>query len=204
MEKGQPQAQENPLPRKGVRSTLAPDVEHLYRLHWKDLCDWLRWRYGAGPPEPEDIAQAAFLKMAEVKDRGFIENPRAYLFTIAANTALMGLRWFTRTQQFVDREMAALGQDLEELSPERIHADHERLTVALLQLEGLTDKQRDILLRNRIGGQTYQQISAETGWSIADISRQLTSALSTLRQAMDRYDDEHDTGAGPKGQRQSG
>jgi RNA polymerase sigma factor (sigma-70 family) len=186
------------IARKAVRQRIgeiAPDVEALYRLHWKDLCTWLRWRYGAGPPEPEDIAQAAFLKMAEVKDRSLIENPRAYLFTIAANTALMGIRAFVHTQQFIDRELEDTGARLEELSPERIHSSRERLNVVLGQMDLLSEKQRDIVTRNRIGGQTYEQISAETGWSLADISRQLTQALATMRQALQTYDgdDQEDT-----------
>lgn len=189
METRQPQSADETgfgeVPRAG---TMAPDIEQLYRLHWNNLCGWLRRRYGAGPPDPEDVAQMAFMKMAAVEDRGTIEDPRAYLFSIAANTALSGIRWFTRTQQFAERELEEVGYRLEEMSPERIHASRERLSVVLSQLDALTDKQRDIVIRSRIGGQTYEQIGAETGWSLADISRQLTLALKTMRRALEHYD----------------
>lgn len=189
MEKRQPQSAEDTgfgeVPRAG---NMAPDIELLYRLHWNTLCAWLRRRYGAGPPDPEDVAQVAFMKMATVENRAAIEDPRAYLFSIAANTALSGIRWFTRTQQFAARELEAVDHGLEEMSPERIHSSRERLSVVLGQLDALTDKQREIVMRSRIGGQTYEQIAAETGWSLADISRQLTMALKTMRRALEDYD----------------
>lgn len=170
-------------------------IENLYTLYWKDLCNWLRWRYGAGPPDPEDVAQSAFVKMATLEDCQRIENPRAFLFTVAANTALMGIRWLARTQRFIDDELQAEGEKLEEMSPERIYSSRERLDVVTRQLERLSAKQRDIVMRSRIGGQTYEQISAETGWSLADISRQLTAAMAAMRRALEVYDDEDKDGA---------
>lgn len=179
--------------RKGFAS---PEIENLYRSHWKDLCHWLRRRYGAGPPEPEDVAQTAFMKMADVKDLASIENPRAYLFSIAANTALTGIKWLERTRRFIEGELAESGHSLEEISPERAYSSRERFGVVTDQLEGLPEKQREIVIRSRLGGQTYEQISAETGWSMADISRQLTAALTAMREALETYDgNETDTEA---------
>lgn len=187
MERDNPEAARVIELRDGPRAGLS-DIEHLYRAHWNDLCHWLRRRYGPGPPEPEDVAQTAFLKMADVEDLGSIENPRAYLFAIAANTALTGIKWRARTQRFIEGELEASGQQLEEISPERAYSSRERFNVVWSQLERLSEKRREIVMRSRIGGQTYEQISAETGWSMADISRQLTAALAEMRRALENYD----------------
>ena len=47
-------------------------------------------------------------------------------------------------------------------------------------LSGLSDRQREIVQRSRLKGQTYAQISAETGWSLGTISSELRAALQTL------------------------
>lgn len=194
MERDKPESAEVIKLRNARRGRGMPsEIEYLYRAHWQDLCHWLRRRYGAGPPEPEDIAQTAFLKMADVKNLAGIENPRAYLFSIAANTALTGIKWFDRTRRFIEGELAESGYPLEEISPERAYSSRERFAVVEDQLEALPEKQREIVIRSRLGGQTYEQISAETGWSMADISRQLTAALTAMRRALEAYDgDESD------------
>lgn len=80
---------------------------------------------------------------------------------------------------------------MEDITPERIYSAKQRFRVLVRGVDGLTDKQRELILRSRIQGQTYAQISAETGWSNADISRQLKAALAIIRAALDAHDD-HD------------
>ncbi len=67
--------------------------------------------------------------------------------------------------------------------PEQLTAKADQLK----QLDGamalLSDKQKDILIRSRLKGQTYAEIASATGWSQADICRQLYAALSALQQA---------------------
>lgn len=194
MERKNPEAAKVVELRDGA-SGVASGIERLYRRHWKDLCNWLHRRYGPGPPEPEDVAQTAFLKMADVEDLDSIENPRAYLFSIAANTALTGIKWRARTQRFIEGELEESGHQLEEISPERAYSSRERFDVVWSQLERLSEKQREIVMRSRIYGQTYERISAETGWSMADISRQLTAALAEMRRALENYDGDGRDGA---------
>lgn len=170
---------------KSGREVPSLFVEDLYRKHWKDLCGWLYRRYGPGPPEPEDIAQAAFEKMAAIKDVGRIKNPRAYLFTTAVNEALMSIRWAARNRQFIDDELKYVGRKVEELSPERIYSSQDRLNAVLHEIDRLPEKQRHIILCSRFRGMTYEEIGAATGWSIADISRQLKAALATIRVALE-------------------
>jgi len=165
-------------------------VERLYKKHWKDLCHWLRWRYGAGPPDPEDIAQTAFVKIAAMDDHSNILNPKAFLFTVASNTALKGIQWLARTQRYVEKELHEVGQNVEEISPDRVYSSRERFNAVTEQMALLSDKQQDLIYRSRILGQKYDQISAETGWSMADISRQLKTALSTIHTALGEYEND--------------
>lgn len=159
-------------------------INQLYRSCWSELCGWLRRRFGAGPPEPEDVAQAAFRKIAEVEDFSAILDPRAFLYTVAARTAVSGLRHRSRTQAFIDRELQENGAQVEEITPERICLQKERLRHAEEALAELSPIQREIVYRSRVLGQTYMRISEETGLSQATISRHLQSALMAVSRGL--------------------
>ncbi|MEI8649320.1 sigma factor-like helix-turn-helix DNA-binding protein [Paraglaciecola sp. Hal342] len=66
------------------------------------------------------------------------------------------------------------------MSPETILQAEQRIAAIQKGTEQLSEKQREILMRARIKGQTYTQISTDTGWSVADICRQLNAAMALL------------------------
>ncbi len=162
-------------------------IDSLYKQHWSGLCGWLRRRYGAGPPDPEDVAQEAFEKIAAMDNVGDIRNPRAFLYTVAARSALMGVRWLVQARKHVDEELKKQGDKVEEITPERIYMERERFNSVLKEMAGLSNKQREIVIRSRIQGQTYDEICAETGWSPAVISRNLKAAMLALYRAEDAH-----------------
>src|SRR5687768_9311657 len=67
-------------------------VAALYAEHWAELCAYLRRTFGPGPPEPEDVAQATFIRFAQLERHDAIENPRAFLQRMAHNIAVSELR----------------------------------------------------------------------------------------------------------------
>lgn len=158
-------------------------IAKLYHDHWNDLCRRLNRLYGAGPPEPEDIAQEAFARLSRLKRIDHIENPKAFLFKVAINVALKSIGRIARTRAFLADQLNNPDIELEEISPERILGDKERIVAVERSVKKLTQKQREILVRSRLKGQTYAEISAATGWSQADISRQLRAALAVLEAA---------------------
>lgn len=62
-----------------------PDMEGLYRNHWREVCGFIHKTFGSGPPDPEDAAQAAFEQFVALSDSGRVDNPRAFLFRSARN-----------------------------------------------------------------------------------------------------------------------
>ena len=164
-----------------------PALDALYRRYWTQLCRYLNRRFGAGPPDPEDVAQAAFEKLARLDGLERVRNPGAFLYTTAINIALNDVRRMARVERFVRAELAeAGGRIVDEMSPERVYADRQRFHTLKDAIARLPDKQRHILIRSRFHGETYATISKATGWSQADISRQLNAALQTLQDALDR------------------
>ncbi len=160
-------------------------IEELYRSCWADLCRWLRSRFGLGPPEPEDIAQSAFEKITALDDVETIRDPRAFLFTIAARDAVSGYRSRERAIKYIDEQLQIFDLEVGEISPERVYMAREQLNAVARDLQELKPKQREVVLRSRVLGQNYDEISAETGWSTSAISRHMISAMTTILQKHD-------------------
>jgi RNA polymerase sigma factor (sigma-70 family) len=165
-------------------------LNQLYRAHRKNLCGWLRQRYGAGPPEPEDVVQAAFAKLAALENITHIQHPKTFLYATAMNTALTWVKWIQRTRAFVDHELHRAGEGLDEIAPERVYLAQEKLEGIMRELEALSAKQREIVIRSRFLGQKHREITAATGWSNADISRNLMAAMATIERAVGDEEDE--------------
>lgn len=173
-----------PAPSGGSRSQ-AVAVEELYRTYWKDLCQQLRRAFGSGPPEPEDVAQAAFARFAELGEAVQVRNPRALLLVTARNIVLDHKRRNGRHAAYarsMQAELLNAGQD--DISPERALLDMERLEIVRRAIDQLPHKQKVVLSLHRHRGYTYQQIVKETGWSYGDVYRQMESALASLSAAL--------------------
>ena len=172
-------------------------IESLYRAYWDELCAYLRKQFGSGPPEAEDLAQAAFLKVGAVEDYASIRHPKAFLFRTALNLGLNAKSRMNTAQSFIDEALAEAGEPIvEQNSPETVYSIRQHLSLIEEAMQDLSDKQRTILVRHRINGETYSEIAADTGWSKADISRQLSATLETLQNAMRKADEKKQTGHG--------
>ena len=161
-------------------------LNHLFRQHYGELVGRLRKIHGAGPPEPEDLAQAAFSKLAGLADLGRIRSPRAFLFRTAINLGLNSNDKLRRGRNFVKSQMDGnISPDVEEISPETVLMGKQDLERVARAMQQLSPKQKEILLRSRFKGQTYAEIRKDTGWSEADISRQLARVMALLQAGLD-------------------
>lgn len=155
-------------------------IDVVFRAHWRDICRLLHKCYGSGPPDPEDSAQEAFSRFAQMKNIADVQDPKAYIIKIAVNITLKSIGRLCQTREFIDDQLRINDERVDEICPETILQNKQRIAAVQKGTLQLSDKQRDILMRARIKGQTYAQISADTGWSLADISRQLNSAMVLL------------------------
>jgi RNA polymerase sigma factor (sigma-70 family) len=167
--------------------TTTAGFETLYRDYWAELCRKLQRNFGAGPPDPEDVVQAAFARLAALKDPAGVKNPRAFLFATARNIVFDHKRQQKRHFDYARGVLAENSTlDLDELTPERVYMHSERFEIVRRTIEKLPEKQRVVLNLHRNHGRTYQQIADETGWSYGDVYRQMEAALATLTGALKR------------------
>lgn len=159
-------------------------LEELYKEHKHGLCLWLQKRYKKNSADAEELAHRAFTKILEMESLEHIRNPKAFLYTIAVNFALLDVRSHTTSQKYIEQEMHHFGRNVEEITPERIYSSQGRFKRLIESMDRLSPKQRKILQLNRIEGKTYLQIQQETGWSQADISRQIKKSLTIIREEL--------------------
>jgi RNA polymerase sigma-70 factor (ECF subfamily) len=157
-------------------------IDKLFKAHWRDVCRILHKCYGSGPPEPEDVAQEAFSRVAQMRDLKHIEDPKAYIIKIAMNITLKSIGHLCKTRDFIAQHTQLPENQCDDVCPEIILQGEQRIAAIQKGTEQLTEKQRDILMRARIKGQTYLEISSDTGWSVADICRQLNAVMAILER----------------------
>jgi RNA polymerase sigma factor (sigma-70 family) len=172
----------------------ATALDGLYRALRLELVRFVQKRFGSGPPDPEEVAQAAFERLARTGATGDVENARAFLFTVAANV----VRDHHRRATFragVDRDRLLTGQDpsVFDLTPERILSSKQRLAAFKHALAGMPDLRRRVFLMVRIEGLSTAEVAARFGLSENAVYQHVSRALRGCLAALEALEgDRHD------------
>lgn len=159
-------------------------LSDLYRVHWQGLCGYVRAQFGPGPPEPEDVAQSAFIRFAAA-DPAHIENPRAFLYATARHLAIDHYRQAQRASAHEQAAQAAAAENpLYELSPENVLLQAERFRILAQALERMPLKRRRLVLLNRFEGLSYAQIGEQCGMSAENVRKHIERALAECLRAL--------------------
>jgi len=163
-----------------VRRDRGMDV--LYARHWGELCHYIKKQFGAGPPDPEDVAQEAFMKFAAFDDRNAIDNPRAYLFRTAHNVFVdEHRRLVLRRASPSNTEARPVSDDR---TPERVLVGKERLEILARSLRAMPAVRRRSFLLNRLQGLSCAAIARMTGYSESAVKKHIGLALTELEAAV--------------------
>lgn len=164
-------------------------LAQLYQDHARHISQKVRRVFGAGPPEPEDLVQTAFAKLAELRNLAEIQYPKAFIYRTAINMGLNSIDRVRVARRFAERELKAANAPIvDETTPEAVYTMKQRLTRTQKAFAALSEKQKEIIIRVRFRGETYTQVSQATGWSRADISRQMKAALIAMQLAAEWED----------------
>ncbi|CAM3652877.1 RNA polymerase sigma-70 factor (ECF subfamily) [Delftia sp. HK171] len=153
--------------------SLSAHVESLYLAHHGWLQGWLRKKVG-NAFDAADLAQSTFLKVLGAKGLDQLQEPRAYLTTIARNLLINQVRRRAIEQAYLDA-LAAM--------PEPVAPPPE---VRLMVLETLVEIDRRLgrlpalakqaFLLAQLEGLGHGEIAAELGISISTVKRHLAKA----------------------------
>lgn len=163
-----------------VRRDAGMDV--LYARHWGELCHYIKKHFGQGPPDPEDVAQDAFIRFAAIENREAIDNPRAYLFRTAHNALVdehRRLALHRGNPADIDARTAS-----DDLTPERVLLGQERLEILTRSLRAMPAARRRSFLLNRLQGLSCAAIARMTGYSESAVKKHIDVALRHLEAAL--------------------
>ncbi|WP_299072082.1 RNA polymerase sigma factor [uncultured Paraglaciecola sp.] len=164
----------------------------LYQQFWPELCAKLQHRFGSGPPDPEDIAQQAFVKYSELSGQHRIENPRAFIYTMARNLFIDQFRRNKKQQLVIEKIFIELGMEpMVEVSAEQAALKVERNRLIEKAIAKLDEKQHKLMTMSIVEGKSYRQIATDTGLPISNISRTISAAQNLIDEFVNFQEEPH-------------
>ena len=161
-------------------------LEALYERHWSELCGYLKKRFGSGPPEPQDVAQQAFLRYATAPESTQVQNERAYLYRIAHNILVEERRRLSVRRAALASLEIRTPTRANELTPERVLIASERLAILRNVLTAAPEIRRRSFTLHRLDGLPCAEIARRTGYSESAVKKHVTLVLADIATAMHR------------------
>ena len=159
-------------------------VDRFYTENFDSLVAYLRRKYGAGPPDPEDVAQKAFGRIVARGGLQGVDNPKAFLWRTAVNIFVSD----TRTLKAEERRDAAAETIFSSengylLTPERVLEAKEQVGIALRVLRQMPEQRRRAFILTRIEGLSHQATAELLGVSRPAVSKHVARATADLHAA---------------------
>ena len=157
--------------------TATDPVHALYQDHHDWLQGWLRRKLG-DVHQAADLAQDTFVRVIVGQQAHAIQEPRAYLTTLAQRV----LYNFWRRRELEQAWLDALATLPEEAapSPEDYALVREAIEALDQWLDGLAPKVRQVFLLRRLDGLKHAEIAETMGLSVATVERYMKQALVHL------------------------
>jgi RNA polymerase sigma factor (sigma-70 family) len=169
---------------RSLKSGSASTIDALYTRHWSELCNYVKKTFGAGPPEPEDVVQQAFVSLAAVADLQAVQNVRAYLYRTAHNIVVDERRRASSRNEAVIALFPQLQQKSDDLTPESVLMAKERLAVLKDAIRALPEERRRSFIFNRLHGLSCAEIARRTGYSDSAVKKHIALAMDALEAAL--------------------
>ena len=128
--------------------------------------DFLRRQFGAGPPDPEDIAQLAFEKLLRRKTFSDLSSVRAFLWSTAKNLSISSLRR-NKARASYDSAVQRLyfARSGDEVSPARVVEAEQQLSIIAAALRHMPENRRQTFVLHRIEGLNKAEVARRLGIS---------------------------------------
>ena len=157
-------------------------VRAVASAHGVRLRRFLSSRLREGLADVPDMMQEVYLRLLRVESPESIENPEAYVLTIAKHVL-----YEHRTRRAPTTGAVDIGQFEDRLAteptdePEERVLSAERLAILREALAGLSPKARAVLVLHRIEGLTLEEIGRRIGVSRSMAKKYLAKALARCR-----------------------
>ncbi|MEM9181719.1 MAG: RNA polymerase sigma factor [Pseudomonadota bacterium] len=159
------------------------EIAQLYATEYRGLVAYLNAAFGTGPPEPEDVAQRAFMQLAARGDLSDIRNPRSFLRQIARNLMISGFRAET-TRRGYERSAAESAIEGVESTPQRVLEGNEELVVIMETLDRMPHTRRRAMILHRFDGLNLADVGRRLGISRTAAAKHVARAMQAIDAAL--------------------
>ncbi len=149
-------------------------IEALYTDHQSWLQDWLRRKLGDST-QAQDLVHDTFVQLLCGRPLPVLDNPRAFLTTVAQRTLFAF--WRRRDLERAYLDTLAIQPLTLQPSEEDRYAIVQALQAVDRILCGLPDTTRQILLLSQLQGLTYPQIADHLGIAEITVRRHMARAI---------------------------
>ncbi|MEM9313489.1 MAG: RNA polymerase sigma factor [Pseudomonadota bacterium] len=176
------------LDENGALAIDESEISKLYRHHFTTLTTRLRHRFGAGPPEPEDIAQQAFERLLARNGSAEIENKEGFLWQTAKNLVFSALRR-VQTREACEYEIEQLyfAAPGGESGPSRVNEVREQLSIISACLRTMSEKRREAFVMHRVHGMSQTEIAHTLGIRRSAVMKRVAGALAEIDAALEDH-----------------
>ncbi len=158
----------------------------LLRKYWNPIYS-MAITYLKSPQQAQDIVQDVFLMLWDKRSKlTAIENPEAWLFTVARNRIIDSFRKkiaLPLPEQYADIP------DAETLSPLRLCEQKQVQRSVYEAIELLPAPRKEIFLLSRNEGLTYEEIADRLKLSHASVKAHIAKSLSFIREYLSLHTD---------------
>ncbi|MEM7704874.1 MAG: sigma factor-like helix-turn-helix DNA-binding protein [Pseudomonadota bacterium] len=162
-----------------------PAFRQLYERYFSKLVGGLRATYGAGPPDPEDVAQAAFERLSRRNALDDIRDPEGFLWIAARNVLLTEKRKLAVRSDHRDEVIRRyFSEGCDNFEPERVFSSKQQLSLVMRTLKAMPERRRKIFILNRVHGLTPAAAGEQCGVSRSSAVRHIAVATTALAAAL--------------------
>ncbi|MDM3870857.1 sigma-70 family RNA polymerase sigma factor [Porticoccus sp. W117] len=160
-------------------------IERLIKKHGPTLVNFLSKRL-KNREDAEDIAQSTFLRLYTMDNPERVDNPRAFLFQVAANMSVDQLRRQARMNNYLDKEHAKVESEpsASSDSPDQLLEAQQKSADIYHVIESMPSNVRQAFMLSRTRNLPYGEIAKLMGVSVSSVEKYILEALKQCRQAL--------------------
>lgn len=172
---------------RGTAASRWEWLEEIYENQLAALTAYLRRKYGAGPPDPEDVCQQAFLNLTRLDDEGIarIQNTKAFLYRAAENILISEKRReVTRQRHAADALVIADDRTGSDSDIESVLVSKDELSLIESVIAKMPERRKQCFLLHRMEGLTFAEIGRQMNFSAPAARKHVERGLLDIEQAM--------------------
>lgn len=152
---------------------------------YTDLKTFLTRKFGC-PVLAEDIAQETWLRIQRLSQPPEVDNPRAYLFRVAANLAVDHLRSEKARTRYISAE--TIQEDVPNGNPslDTVIDYQQRLSILRKAVDELPPRCREVFMLHKFKDLSHKEIASRLGISRNMVEKHMIRGLAHCRDCLRR------------------